>query len=337
VNLVGKQYVFFNEQLTKEEYERRLQSAELHRRSKVEEMRQRLSAHRLTFPHRFMLGEMNEDVTGSSILRSRRMYDCFDVSDDEDCRYCTWFHQAKNCMDCYSWGHTAEESLNCLEVGAGSYHVLFSLMTYNGTNIYYCWNARNGCKDCFGCVSPRRSQYCVLNKQYTQGEYEDLVGTIIAHMQQTGEWGRFFPMSICPLNYNQTIAQDYFPLSKEQALALGASWKDEPPALPPTHPESIPDSIRDADASICNIVHTCSETSKPFKIIPQEFAFYQDRGIPVPTKSFFARHQARLQRRNPRRLWDRACMQCGKAIRTSYAPERPEIVYCEQCYLETVY
>jgi len=28
---------------------------------------------------------------------------------------------------------------------------------------------------------------------------------------------------------------------------------------------------------------------------------------------------------------------CSKSIQTSYSPERPEIVYCEQCYLQEIY
>jgi len=41
--------------------------------------------------------------------------------------------------------------------------------------------------------------------------------------------------------------------------------------------------------------------------------------------------------RNPRRLFNRKCMKCDKQIQTSYAPEKPEIVYCEECYVEEVY
>jgi hypothetical protein len=31
-------------------------------------------------------------------------------------------------------------------------------------------------------------QYCILNKQYTKEEYEELVPKIIEHMKKTGEW-----------------------------------------------------------------------------------------------------------------------------------------------------
>lgn len=36
-------------------------------------------------------------------------------------------------------------------------------------------------------------------------------------------------------------------------------------------------------------------------------------------------------------LYARECAKCATQIQTSYSPDRPEIVYCEQCYLKEVY
>jgi len=44
-----------------------------------------------------------------------------------------------------------------------------------------------------------------------------------------------------------------------------------------------------------------------------------------------------MKLRNPRKLYTRNCDKCGKEIQTTYAPERPEIVYCENCYNKEVY
>jgi len=59
--------------------------------------------------------------------------------------------------------------------------------------------------------------------------------------------------------------------------------------------------------------------------------------VAPPDRCFLCRHAARIAKRNPETLWDRPCMKCSKQIETSYAPERPEIVYCEECYLKEVY
>ena len=57
--------------------------------------------------------------------------------------------------------------------------------------------------------------------------------------------------------------------------------------------------------------------------------------VPVPTLCPNCRHFERLAKRNPLKLWKRACAKCNKDIETSYAPERPEIVYCIECYVSS--
>lgn len=68
----------------------------------------------------------------------------------------------------------------------------------------------------------------------------------------------------------------------------------------------------------------------------QELAFYKQQGIPLPRRSPAQRHIDRDTLRNPRKLWTRECAKCQKAIATSYDPNRPEIVYCESCYLPSI-
>jgi len=43
-------------------------------------------------------------------------------------------------------------------------------------------------------------------------------------MKETGEWGEFFPIALSPLTYNESVAQDVFPLSREEALQRGYHW-----------------------------------------------------------------------------------------------------------------
>ncbi len=75
---------------------------------------------------------------------------------------------------------------------------------------------------------------------------------------------------------------------------------------------------------------------------------YRKMGIPIPKKCFACRRNDRLALRNPRKLWHRTCMcdkenhfhstdKCEVEFETSYAPNRPEIVYCEKCYQQEVY
>jgi len=75
-----------------------------------------------------------------------------------------------------------------------------------------------------------------------------------------------------------------------------------------------------------------------FKIIPQELALYRKMGLPLPRLCPNCRHFSRLKKTNPLKLWHRKCMKpgCQNEFETSYAPDRPEIVYCESCYQQEV-
>jgi len=119
----------------------------------------------------------------------------------------------------------------------------------------------------------------------------------------------------------------------------GWKWHEEPESqkqyLGPTY--ALPQNIGDVSDDITKQILRCDVTGRPYKIIPQELKFYREMGIPVPRKCPDQRHKERLALRNPRKLWSRACAKCQKPIETTYAPDRPESVYCERCYLETVY
>ena len=40
-------------------------------------------------------------------------------------------------------------------------------------------------------------------------------------------YGEFFPSELSPFCYNETIAQEYFPLTKEEATEQGYKWKEK--------------------------------------------------------------------------------------------------------------
>ncbi|MFH0820801.1 MAG: hypothetical protein V1908_03435, partial [Candidatus Peregrinibacteria bacterium] len=146
----------------------------------------------------------------------------------------------------------------------------------------------------------------------------------------------FFPLELSPFAYNETVAQEYFPLSHGQAETQGLFWFEEKRDTTPSH-YSIPDHIRDVKDDILDAVLTCYKTGRPYKIIPQELKFYRENNIPIPRLCPYERHMERLRLRGPRKLWDRQCQKCNAPIKTMYSPERPEIVYCENCYLKEVY
>ena len=158
-----------------------------------------------------------------------------------------------------------------------------------------------------------------------------------SHMIKTGEWGEFFPPEFSVFSYNETLAYDYFPLTKEQIFKAGWKWNDQASPKPIPQKIQIPDNIKDIDESICNEVLGYEVTGENYKIIPQELKFYKRIDIPIPRKSPNTMTKERFLLRNPRKLWARKCAKCGAEIHTSYAPDKPETIYCESCYLKEVY
>jgi len=94
----------------------------------------------------------------------------------------------------------------------------------------------------------------------------------------------------------------------------------------------IPDNINDVQDSILKEVLACEACGRNYKIIQAELQFYRKMVLPLPRKCFYCRHKDRLIRRGPMTIYNRQCAKCAKDIKTTYAPDRPEIIYCEACY-----
>ena len=258
-----------------------------------------------------------------------------------------------------------------VDTGIGTSRVFATIVLRNGHDIRYAFDC-HGVHDLFGCISIRNKSYCILNKQYSKEEYEALVPRIIAHMNEMPyvdasgrmyRYGEFFPSDLSPFAYNETAAQEYFPLAKEQAIAQGYAWRNPDPRnyQITITAQALPDHINDVSDAIlketigCGHTGTCSDQcTTAFRIIPQELAFYRTMHLPLPRLCPNCRHARRLTQRNPLYLWRRVCTcggstsdndiyqnqsahfhgtaHCPNEFETSYAPDRPEIVYCEQCY-----
>lgn len=343
VNLQNQEYCFLNEKLTKEKYFERLKSVDLGSASGLAKMQAQFKEFVKKFPHRSYHGTHNEGVVGDYVNRCKDCIDCFDLDESRDCRYVVNCRHMKDCHDvtvfgsqkgcqlcyeCHEIGDACERLLFCDQVFEGCYSQLYSKLCCLGSH------------DLFGCVGMKKSSYCILNKQYSKQEYEALVPRIIDHMRSTGEWGEFFPARLSPMGYNETIAQDYWPANREEALGQGFAWSDYVAPIPDLKliPASqVPDRVTDVPDSILDAAIECEVTKKPFRLIAQELKYYREYGLPVPRRHPDQRHADRMALRNPRVMYDRACAACSLPIRTTYAPDRPERILCEECYRREVF
>ncbi len=338
IDLYGESYHIFNKKYTKKEYEKEkiriLQNGTLEVREAMKELSN-------TKPHKYLIWNNNENSSGNYLYNTKNTVLSYDCKEVEDCKYSyNIMRNWKDIYDCDTAGFEGNLLYESINTWLNAHKNLFCNRCWTVSNSMYCFSCDNS-SNLFGCVWLRNKSYCILNKQYTKEEYEALVPRIIEKMQSDWEWWEFFPSSLSPFGYNETVASEYFPLTKKEALEKWFNWSDYEAPFPKVEkiiPASkLPSKINDIPDDILNWAIECEVTKKPFRIIKPELEFYRKHYLPIPKRHPGQRHLDRMNLRNPRKLYERNCDKCKIEIQTTYAPERKETVYCESCYNETVY
>lgn len=334
-NLSQKSYCIENVQYTPEEYfekKKQLLNGTHSQAQTLFEKFNELRANRIV-KYSHMINCQN--CSGDYLKNSKNCEVCFDTSDSEDLTNVIFASKAKDSNDCTLLGDGTELCFNSLGV-LGSYNCKCSFFIIESQDVEYSKFIFSS-KNIFGCMGLRHKEFCILNKQYTKDEYEKVRAQIVEDMKARGEWGSYFPPSLSDFEYNETAANDYFPLTQEQALAAGYRWKDDEQKNPQPATYTIPDSIVDVADTVTKEILQCESCLKNYRIVAQELAFYKQWSIALPRICNNCRHTRRMNMRNPRCLWSRECQKCSTPLETSYAPERSEVIYCENCYQQTVY
>ncbi|MFA6436026.1 MAG: hypothetical protein WCW30_02730 [Candidatus Gracilibacteria bacterium] len=340
-NLRHKEYYILNKPYSKEEY---LKTIASYRLSDYKSFKKGVDSYRGDFRTKFpfqALYQVNcEQCEGSNHEQSKNLRACFDCTKCEDCAYGFQMDETYDSMDMNCMGYDRSEV--CYEtVGcSGLFNGLACDSCWHDSDLAYC-NLCFSSKNCFGCIALQHGEYAILNKKYDKENYEHLMKKIKIEMKKRGEWGEFFPGMVSPFAYNETVASEYYPLSKTEAEKQGFRWFEKNEAEfkgeKILKASKLPDRIEEVKDTILKGAIECEITKKPFRIVKQELQFYRENKLPLPRRHPDQRHKDRMQLRNPRRLWSRTCAKCGASIQTTYAPGRPEIVYCEGCYLKEVY
>jgi len=355
-NLRNKKYVFRNKQCSKSGYESKMSKINLGDFSVLQNFC-------LEFQREIRSSSINKfsqivncvGCSGNNIENSRNTRKSFNIYNSENGKYSVRVGNSKDYQDVIG----AIETELVYESIAPSFKgsdVQFSITNLASHGIRYSFLCSSS-SHLFACIGLRSKQYCILNRQYTKEEYEEMMPKIIKHMNdmpyidskgRVYKYGEFFPPELSPFCYNETIAQEYFPLTKVEALEQGYKWKDkeERNYTIDIKNEDIPNDIKDVKDDIVGKVIECEHQGKcneqcteAFKIIPDELAFYKRMNLPLPHLCPNCRYYNRLKQRNPLKLWHRKCMKegCNNEFETSYAPDKLEIIYCEKCYQREVY
>lgn len=348
-NLRNKNYVFKNKQYSREAYLEKIAEYNLSSYQTREKLNEEfLGLMKNDSIHRYVISERNINSTGNMLFDSKNAKVCFDATNLENIKYLYSAIDQKDSMDVYHIGFKSElcyECHGCTRV----YNTKFCHLCYDNRDLTYCDSCQN-CSDLFGCISIKKGEYMILNKKYNKEEYFKLKEKIIEHMKHIGEYGEFFPPSIAPVCYNETQGNYYMPLSREEVLKRGWQWEDKIPGIfekENIKTEDIPDTIEEVSEEVFKNIFKCIDCTKNYNIVPNEFSFYQREKIPLPRRCPECRYKKRFAIRLPRKLWHRECMcqkenhdhegKCEVEFETSYAPDREEMVYCENCYNKEIY
>lgn len=348
VNLRNKQYYVLNEPVGRERYlEARAQhfgGSYLRRQA----FRKRFEVLLSDSPRRASYMVNNANSTGENLSSCEGAHQCYDAAECKDCSYCYDFYFSnRDCVDISAFGQSMEQ---CYELsGCGGYltqtgmsHCYFSqYIFYGGHQVLYSMNCHEHCRDLFGCADLRRKESCILNLQYTPSEYQSLAKRLVEHMEETGEWGEFFPMSASLFGYNESLASEDFPATQAECLAFGARWSDYVPPGPggtgQLAASSLPDSIHETDDDICATAVICEVSGRPYRVLPAELHYYRTCNLPLPRLHPEERQRRRSLYKRRGQISARPCAACGEGVSTSYRPQDAVKVYCERCFDNLVY
>jgi hypothetical protein len=328
-----------NVKYTKEEFEKK-KAEILKNHESIEAAKKEFEELKKKAIRKFATQTKCHNVTGDYIHNCHDGIELFDTYDSKNCSYMKDCEKPLDSMDCNNYYYNPQRGYNVMGALEGS-------MLKNSAFVFYC-NEVEYCDNChhlsdgIGCVSVRNASYMILNKAYSKEEYFAIKEKIQAQLTADNLAGQFFPPKVAPFGYNESLIQDFYPLSKEEALRRGYLWQEKTTGTygkETIKPEEMPNSAEEIKEDITNEILACEDCGKNFRLVAAEIAFYKKMGLPIPRKDFECRHKDRMEKRNGMKLYHRSCMKegCQNEFETTYAPDRPEILYCESHYQQEVY
>ena len=364
VSLRKQKYTVFNKKLSKSEYAKEMEYWDLGSYAKLQEAKKKFRELYLATPHRYAHVLNSYDVSGDVIRDSKNCKMCFSALDGvENCKHLyVGGLSLKDSYDVSGGGDSSELLYEVFGVTQGQ-RCLFSVGGRGSIDITYCDWAAN-CADLFGCIALKNKRHCILNKQYSKEEYEALLPKIRSHMDampytdalgRTYAFGEFFPMELSAYAYNESFAFPFYKKTRAETLAQGLLWREseERSYEISVRPEDLPDHINDVEDGILKEIIGCEHAAPPalgcneqcltaFRVTKEELAFYRNMRVALPRLCPNCRSAERLRWRHNFDLYRRQCMCSGKhfhssgpcpnEFETTFAPDRPEIVYCGECY-----
>ncbi|MFH1405332.1 MAG: hypothetical protein ABIH21_04530 [Patescibacteria group bacterium] len=344
-NKRNRQYIWFNEQLSKEDWEQKHAEVNLGCRSNLESWKLKFTSlmkEQTIFPESFK--EHCTNVVGDYMNNAT---DCKYVVNGIDgpfrnIYYGTYLYD--NSYDCaFVAAPVAANNIYCTNTAVSSANVKFCHTVKDSQNMEYCIYCYN-CENCFACVGLQRKKFCILNKQYSEEGYWQKVDELKCAMLDRGEYGEPLPLSLLLVYPLYCGAPIIYMSDADEMKKLGARVY-EPESMGAAGPEpdmdkvvqtnAIPDCIDGLSDEWINKPIFDEGFNRKFAFIKPEIDFYRAQKLAPANVHFVKRVLDLIQEQGSAVFFETNCSQCNKSIistKNKHYPERK--IYCRDCYLK---
>lgn len=340
-NQRNKKYLWWNEQLTKEEWEKRRAEVDLGSYETLkacEEQYLQMMALEAVWPENF--NHQTDDSSGEYLvgcagcvessfgLKSTNNYGCYGL-----------YHAEGNA---YSIAIPGDRCYQSGPVGQ-SFGCLFSTSLIRCDGVEYSINCYD-CEQCFGCVGLRRKKFHILNKPYSEEEYWKRVDELKCAMLDRGEYGRplsgrfstsYYPES-GPVVYMGTGEAEWDLLDMPRFTidaegAFGPVRGDEEASL---QPKQVPVHIDEVDDTWAGRIVMDTDIRRPFTFLKPELAFYRKHRLALPREHFTRRVDELMRQTNTGVFEEVSCGACSGPVKVATnGTFKDRKIYCQPCYL----
>lgn len=346
-NKRNKKYLWFNEQLSKEEWERRRAEVDLGSRSQTQNWLSRFHELVQSAPWPENFNEQSENSSGEYLTKATNCDTVYYSDGGSKNEYHTAWSLGNCEGNAYSASLSDDQNIyfGCDIVQSNQCRYSYLLMRCQ--NVEYSTECYD-CEDCFGCVGLRKKRFCILNKQYSEEEYWKKLDELKCAMLERGEYGAFLPAQMSPAYFPEggsvryyladpekfAQATNAYTFKAEDEGALGsalANANDLPDAT------TIPDSIDDIDDSWIGKALYDSAYKRPFSLFAPEVALYKKLRVAPPVSHHVKRVLDLTLTSNTGVFEKHPCKICQKEVTISRNPTYPDHqVLCKTCYLEYI-
>ncbi len=210
-NLRNASYYFENKQYPREEWEK-LASNYRGKRIYIKNALVKFEEVRKNKKKKYASIQSSENCYGNIINESKNCFYCYDVNNSQDSRYVNIGVEVKDNMDCNNMYLKPEKSYEVLGT-IGTYNIHFCTYVFHSSDVFFSHDCHHS-KHLFWCIGLKNKEYCIFNKQYEKNEWEEKVKEIINYMMWTWEWGEYFDVKNTAFPYNDSLAEEYFPIKE---------------------------------------------------------------------------------------------------------------------------